>query len=53
VEFLLAVLLQNISEPRMAANLVTEEAFVYATLLEFVKLWDNGSQAYLQVQCHE
>ena len=53
MEFLLAVLLQNISEPRMAANLVTEEAFVYATLREFVKLWDNGSQAYLQVQCHE
>jgi hypothetical protein len=36
----------------MSDNAVTEEAFVYATLCEFVKLWGNGSQAFLQLQCH-
>ena len=36
----------------MALFLVTEEAFIHATFLEFVKLWVNGSQAFLQVQCH-
>ena len=36
----------------MAAIFVTEEAFVYATFREFVKLWGNGNQASLQVQCH-
>ena len=33
------------------ANFPTEEAFVQATFREFVKLWGNGSQAHLQVQC--
>ena len=29
----------------------TEEAFVQASLKEFVKLWGSGSQAFFQLQC--
>ena len=31
-----------------AANFATEEAFVHATVCDFVKLWGNGSQAHLR-----
>ena len=34
-----------------SANYATEQAFLHATLREFVKLWGNGSQAFLHVQC--
>ena len=34
-----------------AANFASEEAFVHATFREFIKLWGNGSQGHLQVQC--
>ena len=35
--------------PRFEA--FTEEAFVLASLKEFVKLWGSGSQAFFQLQC--
>ena len=35
--------------PRFEA--FTEEAFVQASLKEFVKLWGSGSQAFFQLQC--
>ena len=31
----------------------TEEAFVLATLKEFVKLWSSGSRADLNIECWE
>ena len=37
------------SAPRLEA--FTEEAFVLASLKEFVKLWGSGSQAFFQLQC--
>ena len=37
------------SHPRFEAQ--TEEAFVLASLKEFVKLWGSGSQASFQLQC--
>jgi hypothetical protein len=35
--------------PRFEAQ--TEEAFVFASLKDFVKLWGSGSQASFQLQC--
>ena len=35
----------------MATSFATEEAFVNATFCEFLKIWGNGNQAQLQVQC--
>ena len=41
------------SEPTMYHGHITDEAFVLASLKEFVKLWGSGSQASLQLECEK